>query len=322
MIRPLAFVIAALAGSLAAPLVQAQAQTYPTKPIRLVIAAAPGGGTDAIGRVMAEALSASLKQQVVPENRAGAAGQIGADLVVKSASDGYTLLVTQNAHTTNPALFRKLPYDTLKDFTPIAGLATSPLVLVAGAHTNVKTVQELLELGRRDPKAMTFGSAESSARLASEQLSDATGLKFVNVMYKGTGPVMTDVAGGHVNFSITTMASALPFRSNGRVNFLAVLSPERSRFMPDVPTAAEQGLPNIVVRGWWAVFGPANLPAAVVEPLSAAVRAALGTPAVRARLENLYQEVWATTPQELDAFVRRDVPVQQRLAKMAGIEPE
>lgn len=301
----------------------AQAQSnWPNRPIRLIIATSPGGGTDVIGRVLAEALSTILKQTVVPENKAGASGQIASELLVKSPPDGYTIMITQNGHTTNPALVKKLPYDTVRDFTAIAPLATSPLVLVAATGTNARTLKDIVEMGKRDPKAMNFAAGESSTRLAIEQLAEATGTRFAALPYKGTGPAVTDVAAGHVNFSVTTMASVLPFKSSGKMNYVGVLASERSPFLPDVPTLAEQGYPGIEVRGWWGVFGPANMPPALVEQLNGAIRTALATPVVKQKIGNVSADVWLGSPAELDAFVRKEVPAIQRLAKKAGIEPE
>ncbi|HSV81073.1 MAG TPA: tripartite tricarboxylate transporter substrate binding protein [Ramlibacter sp.] len=315
--------LAVVAGAFVATLdTGAQAQAYPNKPVRLIIASSTGGGTDGIGRVVADALSVILKQPVVPDNKPGASGQIGSDLLVKSPPDGYTIMITQNGHTTNPALFKKLPYDTFRDFTPIAPLAYSPLVLVASSASNVKTLKELVELGKRDPKAMNFASAESSIRLAVEQLGEATGLKLQQLSYKGTGPAVTDVGGGHVNFAVTTMASVLPFRGTGKMNFVGVLANERSPFLPDVPTLSEQGFPGIEVRGWWGIFGPANLPPAIVQQLNGAIRTALQMPEVKQKIGNFQATPWLGTPADFDAFIRKEVPTIQQLAKKAGIEPE
>jgi tripartite-type tricarboxylate transporter receptor subunit TctC len=300
----------------------AQAQTYPSKPIRLLIASSPGGGTDGIGRVVAEALSATFKQPVVAENRGGASGVIASEQLVKSAPDGYTIMITQNGHTTNPAIFRKLPYDTFKDFTPIAPLARSPLVFIATTGTGVKTLKEWLELAKREPRAMTFAAAESSTRLAIEQLAQTTGIAITALPYKGTGPAVADVAGGHVNFAVTTIASVLPFRGGGKLNIVAVMAPERTSFLPDVPTITEQGLSRIDLRGWWAILGPANMPSPLVEQLNGAIRTVLSTPAVRQKIENFSAEPWLASPQELDAFIRSEVPAIQALAKKAGIDPE
>jgi tripartite-type tricarboxylate transporter receptor subunit TctC len=309
--------IAALACAMAA-----HAQTYPSKPIRLLIASSPGGGTDGIGRVMAEALSAAFKQPVVAENRGGASGMIASDLLVKSPPDGYTLMITQNGHVTNPAFFKKLPYDTFRDFTPIAPLAKSPLVLIAATGTGVKTLKELLDLSKRDPRAMNFAAAESSTRLAIEQLGEATGVVITSLPYKGTGPAVADVAGGHVNFAVTTIASVLPFRGGGKLNIVALMAGERTPFLPDVPTLAEQGLPRVEVKGWWGIFAPPNMPAALVEQLNGAIRTVLNTPPVRQKIQNFSADIWLGSPQELEAFVRSEVPAIQALAKKAGIEPE
>lgn len=295
---------------------------YPNKPVQLLIASAPGGGTDAIGRVLADVLSAAFKQTFVPVNRAGASGSIASEMLVRAPADGYTLLVLQNGHSTNPATVKKLPYDTFRDFTPVAPLGRSPLVLVGGAQTGVKNVKELGELGKRTPASMSFGSSEASTRLATEMISGATGLPIVSVGYKGTGPAMTDVAGGHVNFSITTIASTLPMRGSGKVNYIAVLSPQRTPFLPEVPTLAEQGLPNIEASGWWGVLAPANLPKPIVQKLNAAIQAAQNDPEVKKRLANLMIEPWSATPEEFDKFIHREVELNLKLAKRAGIEPE
>lgn len=323
--RPLPAILAtltALACLGATTYAGAQAAPYPNKPVQLLVASAPGGGTDAIGRVLADALAASLKQPFIVVNRAGASGSIASEMLVRSPADGYTLLVLQNGHTVNPATVKKLPYDTFNDFTPIATLGRSPLVLVGGAQSGVKTFKDLTDLGKRAPTSMSFGSAEASTRLATEMLAGATGLPMVPVSYKGTGPAMTDVAGGHVNFSVTTIASTLPMRGSGKVNYIAVLSPQRTAFLPEVPTLAEQGFPNIEASGWWGVLGPANMPKPLVQKLNAAIQAALGDAEVKKRLANLSIEPWSATPEEFDKFIRRDVELNIKLAKKAGIEPE
>ena len=314
-----AFVASILLG---AGVPNASAQAYPARPIQLMIASPPGGGTDAIGRVLADALSAAFKQTVVPVNRAGASGSIASDVLVRSAPDGYTLLVLQNGHTVNPATVKKLPYDTFNDFTPIATLGRSPLVVVGGAQTNVKTIKELTALGKLTPASMSFAAAEASTRLATEMISGATGVPMTAVYYKGTGPAMTDVAGGHINFSVTTIASTLPFRGAGRVNYIGVMSAQRSGFLPEVPTLAEQGLPNIESSAWWGVAGPAGLPRPIVQKLNDAIRAALNEPEVLKRLRSLSIEPWASTPDEFDRFIRNEVDLNLKLAKKAGLEPE
>lgn len=301
---------------------EATAQAWPVKTIQLIIPTAPGGGTDALGRALGDALAASLKQPVVIINKAGASGAIASEMLVRSPADGYNLQVVQNGHGLNPAIFKKLPYDTFKDFTPIAPLGRSPMVLVAGSATGVKTIKELTELGKRTPLAMSFGAAETSTRLATEMISGAAGVPLTVVNYKGTGPVMSDLAGGHVNFSVTTIASTLAMRGSGKFNYVALLAPQRSSFLPEVPTLAEQGLPDVESSAWWGVLGPANMPKPLVQQLSAAIRAALDDPAMKKRLAALSIEPWTASPEDFDKFIRKDVELNLALARKAGIEPE
>ena len=301
---------------------EAAAQAYPTKPIQLLVPTAPGGGTDALGRALADALTASLKQQVIVINKAGASGSIASEMLVRSPADGYTLLVVQNGHSVNPAVFKKLPYDTFKDFTPIAPLGRSPMVLVAGSHTGVKTMKELTALGKRMPISMSFGASETSTRLATEMISDATGVPLIAVTYKGTGPVMSDLAGGHVNFSVTTIASTLAMRDSGKFNYVAVLASQRSSSLSEVPTLTEQGLPDIESSAWWGVVGPANMPKPLVQKLNEAIRTALGDPGLNKRLAGLSIEPWTASPEDFDKFIRKEVDLNLKLAKKAGIEPE
>ncbi|MGO4394436.1 Bug family tripartite tricarboxylate transporter substrate binding protein [Variovorax sp. M-6] len=300
----------------------ATADTYPSKPIRILIGTAPGGGTDGIARLLGDALSTTLKVPVVVENRPGASGQMASEQVLKAPPDGYTIMIAQNGHVTNPTFSKKLPYDTLKDFTSIAPLAKSPLVLVSSSASNVKSWTELVALSKRDSKSLSFATADSSARLAVEQIRETTGLPLVALPYKGTALAATDVAGGHVQYSVTTMSSVLPFQSTGKINYLATLARERSRFIPNVPTLSEQGVADVEVLGWWAAFGPANLPAPVIAELSTAIRSVLAQPQVRDRLRTQFVEPWIGTPQELDKFVRSEISSIQQLAKKANIQPE
>lgn len=318
MLGPLA-VLACLGSAV----IDASAQAaYPSKAVQIVVAASPGGGTDAIARVLGDVLAAALKQPFVIVNKAGASGTIASELVARSPADGYTLIVLQNGHTTNPATFKKLPYDTFADFTPIAPLGRSPLVLVSSSITNVKTIKQLTDSGKKTPGSLSFGSAETSTRLATEMMAAATGLPMVPVSYKGTGPAMTDLAGGHVNYSVTTIASTLPMKGSGKFNYVAVLSPQRTTFLPDVPTLAEQGFPNIEASGWWGVLGPAKMPKALVQQLNAAIQAALNDLEVKKRLAVLSIEPWIASSEDFDKFIHMDVDLNIKLAKKAGIEPE
>lgn len=300
----------------------AAAQAFPTKPIRLIIASAPGGGTDAIGRVLADALSVSLKQQVVPDNKPGASGVIASEALKQAPPDGYTLIIVQNGHTMNPAVMKKLPYDTISDFTPIAPLARSPLVLVSAAPTGVKTVKDMTDLGKRNPASMSVAVSETSTRLATEMIANATGVPMTSVYYKGTGPGITDVVGNHIGFTVTTMASTLPHKSTGKINYVGVLARERTAFLPEVPTLAEQGLADVEMNGWWGILGPANMPKSLVQMLNTAIRTALADPEFKKRLTTLSAEPWLASPEDFDKFIRKDVAQTIQLAKKAGIEPE
>lgn len=312
----------ALQSAIAQTLPQGVAQGYPSKPIQLLIPTTPGGGTDAISRVLADVLGVLLKQTVVPVNRPGASGSIASEMLTRSPADGYTLQVVQNGHTVNPAMVKKLPYETFNDFTPIAPLGRSPLVLMGSAQSGVKTVKDLTELGKRSPASMSFAAAEASTRLATEMISGATGIPMTAVYYKGTGPAMTDVVGGHINFSVTTIASALPFGGTGKVNYVGVLASRRSSFLPEVPTLAEQGLPDVEASAWWGVVGPARMPKAIVQKLNAAIAEALNSPEIKKRLAGLSIEPWSASPDEFDKFIRHEVALNLKLAKRAGLEPE
>lgn len=321
--RPLLRALAAAGACCAFALpLAAQAQGFPDKPVKFIIASAPGGGTDAIGRVIADALAATFKQPVVPENRPGASGVIASEQLMRSAPDGYTIAIVQNGHTTNPATVKKLPYDTVRDFTPIATLARSPLVLISAAPTGVKSIKDLVALGKRTPPSMSFAIAETSARLATEMLSTGTGLPMTTVYYKGTGPAVTDVAGGHVNFTVTTIASTLSQQGTGKINYVAVLSKDRSSYLPEVATLTEQGLNDIEVTAWWGVIGPPNMPKPLQQQLNAAIRNALNTEEVKKRLATLSVAAWPTSPEEFDAFIRKDIATITAVAQKAGIQPE
>ena len=320
--RRQALALAAGAGLSVAGLGARAQSAWPTKPVRFIIPSAPGGGTDAIGRVMADTLSQQLKQQVVVENRAGASGIVGSEVVARAPADGYTIMIVQNGHSMNPAMYKKLPYDTFADFTPLTPLARSPLVLVAATATGVKTIKDLVEFGKRNPAGMNFAAAEASTRLAIEMLSDAIGQKVTVASYKGTGPAVTDVAGGHVNFTVTTIASTLSQRGSGKLAYVGVLSGERSSALPDVPTLAEQGLQGIEATGWWGMLAPPNLPKPLQAEILAALRAAAANPEVRKRLATIAADPWMSTPEEFDRFLRNEAAQTVRLAKKAGIEPE
>jgi tripartite-type tricarboxylate transporter receptor subunit TctC len=295
---------------------------FPARPIRVLVGAPPGGGTDAIARVFAEAAGVWLKQSVIVDNRPGANGIIASEALARAPADGYTLALVQNTHTINPAIFKKLPYDTLKDFTPIGPIGRSPLALVASASTNVKSLKDLTEFAKRDPSGLSFGSAEASIQLATETIRAATKLPITLVPYKGTAPAITDIAGGHLNFAVTTISSTMAHKTSGKLNYIAVLARERSPFLPDVPTLAEQGHPDVQAEAWWGFIGPANLPRSVIQKLNDSLAAALAEAAVRQKLATVSVEPWKDSSDNFEKFLRNDAAVMAKLARQAGIQPE
>ena len=297
-------------------------QNFGNKTVRLIIASAPGGGTDAIGRLLAEALSNTLNQQVIAENKAGASGIIASEILTKSPADGSTLMIIQNSHAMNPAVYKKLPYDTLKDFTPISTLAKAPLVMVSSNSSGVKTIKELIELGKRDPSTLNFASSEASARLAIQLISSSIKMPVAVASYKGTGPAVLDVASGHVNYTITTIVSTLSQKSTGRLNYLVLMSNQRSSLLPEVPSIAESGYPDQEATGWWGILGPPNMSKLLVGELNRNIKKGMSSNENMSRLKFLAVEPWLSSPEEFDEFIHKEVKKTLILAKEAGLESE
>jgi len=307
------------AAGLVAGSVGALAQTYPSRAITLVSPAPPGGGTDAIARALADAMGRRAGVPVVVENRPGAYSQIATAHVAQAAPDGYTLLLTASGHTVNPAVFRRLPYDTRSAFVPIARLATSPAVLVANPGLQVGSIQALRDLSRAHPDKVTFASSETSIQLMTSEL----GMQFAHpptiAYYKGTGPSINDVLGGHVGFAITSIASVLPFLQDGRLKAVAVTGTRRTSALPTVPTFQEQGLEGLDTTVWQGVLAPAGTPEAATTWLNAAINAALADPAVIERLRQLAYEPAGGTSASFAAFLDEDLARQSALVAKAGL---
>lgn len=264
----LAFAAATGTGLFAAPARAAQA--FPTHPLRLVVPFPPGGPTDIVARPLAQLLGTALGQQVVVDNRGGAGGSIGAELVARAPADGYTLLMgTVGTQAINPALYKKLPYDPLKDFTPLGLVASAPVALVVSPGSPYKTVADLVAAARRQPGVIAFGSAGNGTpgHLTGELFAKAAGIKLMHIPYRGSAPAITDLLGGQIPLMFDPVQSILPHARAGKLRVLAVSSRERSTVLPQVPTFAEAGLRNFDAVAWWAVFGPASLPPAVAATL-------------------------------------------------------
>jgi len=266
------------------------AQNYPSKPIRLVVPFPAGGPTDIVARPLAILLGENLKQQVIIDNRGGAGGSIGADLVAKSAPDGYTLLMgTVGTNAINGSLYKQLAYDTTKDFTPIALVASAPVVIVVNPSTNINTLADLVRESKAKPESIGFGSAGNGTpgHLTGALFETTSQIKMKHIPYKGSAPAMTDLIGGQIPVMFDPIQSAIAHINSGRVRPLAVTSKTRSPLLPNVPTVAELGYPQFESTAWWAVFGPAKLPPAITDKLRAETEKVASSAAFKDRLGNL-----------------------------------
>ena len=300
------------------------AQTFPNKPVRLVIAFTPGSSTDIIGRVVAAKLQEMWGQPVVGENRVGAGGSIGSKVVVDAAPDGYTLLANSSAHVANPGIYAKLPYDTLKDFTNLALLGGGPNVLITGTGTGWKSLKDFAAAAKADPGKLNFSSAGigSGTHFNLEKLKIALGIDVVHVPYKGTPEAIGDTIGGRVCCYWAPLNAALPHVTGGKAVALAVSSAARSPLLPNVPTVAEQGYPGFDYTLWVGLWGPAKMPAELAAKINRDVNEALASTEVRERLTRLGTAPGKTTLPEFDAFVRKEIDETQKILKAAGIKPQ
>jgi len=309
---------------LAAGALPALAQGYPNKPVHVIITFPPGTGTDIVARTVTQKLSEFWGQPVLAENRSGAGGSIGAALVARAAPDGYTLLVDSNAHVVTPAIYAKLPYDTLKDFVDIAPLAGGPNVLVAGPGSQVKSVAELIAEAQAKPGQINFASAGigSGTHLNLEKFKLAAGIDVTHVPYKGTPEVVTDLLGKRVSYYFAPISPAIPLIRDGRLRALAVSSAKRSDQLPEVPTVAESGLPGFEFILWFGLWGPAGMPADIVDKISKDVNRALTGADVRERLAKLGNDTMIMSPGEFSRLVRKELDDYARIIKAAGIKPQ
>ncbi|WP_137896101.1 tripartite tricarboxylate transporter substrate binding protein [Ramlibacter sp. 2FC] len=311
--------------ALCAPAI-ALAQDWPSaKPISYIVPFTPGGSTDIIGRTLAQKLQESLRQSVVVENKPGQAGGIGASYVAKALADGYTLFGgTISTHAINASLYKNLSYDPVKDFEPVALVATLPNVLIINPNLGVNSVAELVALLRKDPSKRSFASsgAGTSTHLAGEMFGDLIGVPLTHVPYKGTPPALTDVASGQVPFMFDQMTAALPLAKAGRLKLLAVTTAKRMALAPELPTMMESGVPGFEMSSWQAVYAPKGTPKAIVQKLNAEIVKALKQPDVQAKLAGqLGMEIVGSSPEELAAHMAREIPRWAELVKKSGATP-
>ena len=323
LLAPLALVTIALtaAGNAGA---QASAQNFPNKPIRIVVTFTSGGAPDIIARLIGERMSAEWGQSVIIDNKPGAGGNIGADFVAKSAPDGYNIVVgTVGTHSINGALYPKMPYDMIKDFSPITLLATTPNMLVVHNDVPAKNLKEFIELGKKEGK-MSFASSGSgtSIHVSGELFKSVTGIDMTHIPYKGRASAIPDLLGGRVTMMFDNMPSSLPLVREGKLRALGVTSLNRSAAAPDIPTLAEAGLPGFEAVSWFAMFAPANTPKTIVTKLQLEIAKILKSPDISKRLLDIGLEPIGSTPEELAAYQRSEIAKWAKVVKDSGAKLE
>jgi tripartite-type tricarboxylate transporter receptor subunit TctC len=302
----------------------AQQTSYPVRAIRLVVPSSPGGGTDITARLVAPKLSELLGQQVVIENRSGAGTMIGGEVVARAAPDGYTLLMGISTLAINPAMYKKVPYDALRDFAPISQVVSLPNILVAHPSLPVKTVKDLIAFARVRPAQINFASAGmgTSPHLSMELLLTMTGLRMIHVPYKGSGQGVVDVLAGHVSLMTPSILTGLPYVKDGRLRALGVTSAKRAVGAPDIPTIAEAGVPGYEATQWFGMLAPAGTPADIVNRLHKEIVRVLAIPDMRERFAADGAEPVGSTPEEFLAYIRAETAKWADVIKQAGIKPE
>ena len=285
------------------------AASYPNRPVRVIVPYTPGGSSDAVARLLGQKLGELLGQQFVIDNRGGAAGSIGREVVAKATPDGYTLLVGDSPHTINVHVLRHVPYDPVRDFTPISLVATASQVFVVNPGFPAKTLKEFIAAASAQPGKINYGSGGSGSitHLTGELFKLAAHVDLTHVPYKSIANAITDVIAGQVPAAFPTMPSAVPHVKAGRLRALAVSSAKRSNVLPDVPTFEEGGVRGMIVNNWFGVFGPARLPKEIVTKLHSAIITAVNSPDVRSRMSALSLEIVGSTPQEFDKHVRSEL---------------
>jgi tripartite-type tricarboxylate transporter receptor subunit TctC len=312
---------AALAASLAGPSLAQGA--YPERPITLMVPFPAGGSTDLVARVVAERMGTELGQPIIVENRGGAGGNIGSAAVAKADPDGYTILMgTVATHALNPALYRKMPYDAVADFAPVALLVVVPNVLVVNPDFPAKNVQELVALLKEKPGEYSYASSGNGTplHLSGELFKTMAGVDMVHIPYKGAGPALIDVMGGHVPIMFDNLPSSTEHIRAGKLRGLAVTTAQRAPSMPDLPTVAESGLPGYETYTWNALFAPAGTPKEVIDRLNAAGRTAVADPAVQAKLQDVGAVPKGSTPEELASHVKAELEKWAPIVKASGAQ--
>ncbi|MDB5808474.1 MAG: tripartite tricarboxylate transporter receptor family protein [Betaproteobacteria bacterium] len=316
MLKPLtACAMAALVAGIA------NAQSYPAKPVRMIVPFAIGGGTDIVARAVALEIGKALNQSFVVDNKTGANGNIGMEIAAKAPPDGYTLIMTSSALAINPSMYKGLGYDAVNDFAPVSLATLIPFILVANSALPAKSVKELVALARARKKELSYASSGTgnATHLAMALLEMMTKIELNHIPYKGTGQGVTDVMGGHVPLMFGALPSTMPGVKAGKLRILAISSTKRSPVLPDVPTVAEAGVPGYELTSWYGVLAPAGTPAAIVTQLNSEIVKALNTPEVRARLSGEGAEPVGNSPAEFQAYIRTEIDKYAKIVNALGI---
>jgi tripartite-type tricarboxylate transporter receptor subunit TctC len=298
--------------------------SYPSRPVRVIVPYSPGGSSDAVARILSAALAETLGQQFVIDNRPGAAGSLGREIVARAAPDGYTLLVGDSPHTINVHVLKHVPYDPIRDFTPISLIATAPQIMVVHPGFPAKTVKEFVAAAQAQPGRLNYGSGGTGSitHLTGELFKLATRTQIVHVPYKSIAIAMTDVIGGQIPAAFPTIPGAVPHVNAGRLRALALAAAKRSGMLPDVPTFQESGVQGMVVTNWFGAFAPARLPQPILAKLNKSIVDAVQSPEGRARYGALSLDIAASTPQAFDAHLRAELEKWGKVVKAAGIKSE
>ena len=299
----------------------AVAQSYPARPVRMIVPFPAGGATDIVGRIIAQKLGETWGQQVIVDNRGGAGGTIGSDIAAKSAPDGYTILVgTSSTHAVAPSLYSKLAYDPVRDFAPVTLLASATILLAAHPSLPAKNVRELIAIAKRQPQALSFASSGNGgiSHLVGEEFKSMAGIAMLHIPYKGDTPALVDLVSGQVSLMFGTAVSFLPYVKAGKLNALAVTNPQRSPIAPNVPTVAESGLPGFEALQWFGIFAPAGTSKEIVAKLQSDIVKIVRLPDVRERLSGLGADVVGNTPDQFAAFQKADAAKWAKVVKASG----
>ena len=300
------------------------AQQYPSKPLRYISPYPAGGGNDTLLRILADKVGEQIGQRVIVDNRPGANTIVGTELLAKAPPDGYTFLLIPNTFATNPAFYPKLPYDTAKDFAPVAQVAQSPQMIVAHPSFPARTVKELLAMARAKPGALTYGTSGNGSigHLAGLLLTSMTGVQLTHVAYKGTAPAVNELVGGHIPLMMSSMISTLPQVRSGKLKIIAITTAKRAKALPDVPTISESGVPGYDATLWYGILAPARTPDALIKRMNAELGTALKAPDVVEKLSTQAVEPHHTSPEQFGTLIRNELGKWDKVIRTSGVKPD